>query len=342
MVKLPTRSYYINRWRSMYLTTPQGTDRLQEKKDDVAEAEAQRDTLGKEADEVRQEVKRLGSQLSKVEGDLGRVKKRLLDSKSKLKVKEQQRDKVGNKEELGRLEAKIKGKQTAIEKAVEVWRKVQEEVMAVEVNLKELEAQHAAAQAIMGGLSEQSLLLRQRKEKLDAAYKTLEVKISRSSDKLKVLDQEISLQLEDITKCQTLLLAIEGKAREMTGGEELEPEESLEKLEAKIENIMKERVERGQTDYGTEALKTYTELSSRISLKIKRIDYLKLFSKNLEDQMGSRRELFQTLRDKVVEIIVRPATGVLSNIDHQKKNPNIDQISTTQHFIDQISTAKVP
>lgn len=286
----------------MYLTTPQGTDRLQEKKEEVAEAEALRDILGKEANEVRKEVKRLGSQLSKVEGDLERVKKRLLDSKSKLKVKEQQRDKVGNKEELGRLEAKIKGKQTAIEKAVEVWRKVQEEVMAVEVNLKELEAQHAAAQAIMGGLSEQSLLLRQRKEKLDAAYKTLEVKISRSSDKLKVLDQEISLQLEDITKCQTLLLAIEGKAREMTGGEELEPEESLEKLEAKIENIMKERVERGQTDYGTEALKTYTELSSRISLKIKRIDYLKLFSKNLEDQMGSRRELFQTLRDKVVKI----------------------------------------
>ena len=286
----------------MYLTTPQGTDRLQEKKEEVAEAEALRDILGKEANEVRKEVKRLGSQLSKVEGDLERVKKRLLDSKSKLKVKEQQRDKVGNKEELGRLEAKIKGKQTAIEKAVEVWRKVQEEVMAVEVNLKELEAQHAAAQAIMGGLSEQSLLLRQRKEKLDAAYKTLEVKISRSSDKLKVLDQEISLQLEDITKCQTLLLAIEGKAREMTGGEELEPEESLEKLEAKIENIMKERVERGETDYGTEALKTYTELSSRISLKIKRIDYLKLFSKNLEDQMGSRRELFQTLRDKVVKI----------------------------------------
>ena len=39
---------------------------------------------------------------------------------------------------------------------------------------------------------------------------------------------------------------------------------------------------------------------------------------------------------------IRPASGVLSNIDHQKKNPNIDQISTTQHFIDQISTAKVP
>mgnify|MGYP007015454837 CR=1 FL=1 len=38
----------------------------------------------------------------------------------------------------------------------------------------------------------------------------------------------------------------------------------------------------------------------------------------------------------------RLASGVLSNIDHQTKNPNIDQISTTQHFIDQISTAKFP
>ena len=37
----------------------------------------------------------------------------------------------------------------------------------------------------------------------------------------------------------------------------------------------------------------------------------------------------------------RAATGVLSNIDHLK-NPSIDQILTTQHFIDQILTAKVP
>ena len=40
--------------------------------------------------------------------------------------------------------------------------------------------------------------------------------------------------------------------------------------------------------------------------------------------------------------LFRLASGVLSNIDHQTKNPNIDQISTTQHFIDQISTAKFP
>ena len=69
-------------------------------------------------------------------------------------------------------------------------------------------------------------------------------------------------------------------------------------------------------------------------------------------------------------IKIRAATGVLSNIDHQNKTEyqpnidhtalyrpnidrksslksahlhkktNIDQISTTQHFIDQISTAK--
>ena len=44
-------------------------------------------------------------------------------------------------------------------------------------------------------------------------------------------------------------------------------------------------------------------------------------------------------------ILYRAASGVLSNIDHQK-TPQIStklfEISTTQHYIDQISTAKVP
>ena len=133
----------------MYLTTPQGRDRLQGKKEELSEAEAQRDALGKEVNQMKKEVKRLGSQLSNVEADLGRVKKELLESKSKLKIKEQQRDKVGNKDELGRLEAKIEDKRTCIEDVVEDWRKVQEEMVVVEVNLKELEAQHAAAQATM-------------------------------------------------------------------------------------------------------------------------------------------------------------------------------------------------
>jgi len=271
----------------------------------VSEAEAHRDSLGKEAYEVRKEVNRLGSQLSKVEADLGRVKRKLLDSKSKLKMKEQQRDKVGNEEELGRLEAKIEAKRTGIEEVVEDWRKVQEEVVVVEVNLKQLQEQHAAAQAKMLGLSEQMLLQRQRKETLNAAHKTLEVKISRNRDNLEVLDKETSLHMEDIKECQTVLLVVEGKAREMTGGEELEPIETLEKLEAMIEALMKERLERGETDYGTEALKTHTEMASQINLKVKKIDHLKQFSKNLEDQMGSRRELFQTLRDKVVDMVER-------------------------------------
>ena len=284
----------------MYLTSPQGIDRLQEKKEEVSEAEAQRDSLGKDVYEVRKEVRRLGSHLSKVEADLERVKTRLLDSRSKLKVKEQQRDKVGNKEELGRLEAKTEDKRTSIEEVVEDWRKVQEEVVVVEINRKELEAQHTTAQLTVFGLSEQMLLLRQKKQALDGAHKAVEVKISRNRDHLEVLDKEIATQMENIKECQTVLLVMEGKAKEMTGGEELEPEESVEKLQAKIDSLVKEKLERGETDYGTEALKTYTEMSSQISLRIKRIDHLKQFSKNLENQMGSRRELFQTLRDKVV------------------------------------------
>ena len=44
-------------------------------------------------------------------------------------------------------------------------------------------------------------------------------------------------------------------------------------------------------------------------------------------------------------LFFRAASGVLSNIDHQKKNQistKLFEISTTQHYIDQISTTKVP
>ena len=63
-----------------------------------------RDSLREEAYALRKEVKRLGRHLSEVEGELEGVKRRLLESKSKLKAKEQQRDAAGNKEESGRLE----------------------------------------------------------------------------------------------------------------------------------------------------------------------------------------------------------------------------------------------
>ena len=50
----------------MYLTTPQGRDRLQGKKEELSEAEAHRDALGKEVNQMKKEVKSLGSQLSRV------------------------------------------------------------------------------------------------------------------------------------------------------------------------------------------------------------------------------------------------------------------------------------
>ena len=40
----------------MYLTTPQGRDRLQGKKEELSEAEAHRDVLGKEVNQMKKEV----------------------------------------------------------------------------------------------------------------------------------------------------------------------------------------------------------------------------------------------------------------------------------------------
>ena len=174
---------------------------MQGEKDELFEAETLRDSLREEAYALRKEVKRLGRHLSEVEGELEGVKRRLLESKSKLKAKEQQRDAAGNKEESGRLEGKMEDKRKVLEEVQEEWRKSQEEVAAAELSLKDLETQRAAAQAEMVGLSEQTMLLRQRKEDLDAAHKTLQVKISRNGKDLRVLDEETALLLEDIKEC---------------------------------------------------------------------------------------------------------------------------------------------
>ena len=72
-----------------------------------------------------------------------------------------------------------------------------------------------------------------------------------------------------------------------------------------MEALVKEKLERGETDYGAAARARYIELSSQVSLKVQKIDNLKQFSRSLEDQMGSRRVLFQTLRDKVVDMVER-------------------------------------
>ena len=97
-------------------------------------------------------------------------------------------------------------------------------------------------------------------------------------------------------------------------------------------------MERGDTDYGTEARKTYNELSSQISSKLEKIENLKQFSHNLEDQMCSRRELFQTLRDKVVDMVERRFAALAGqtmatmqlrlSIDHMKKRVGPEQQSS--------------
>ena len=65
--------------------------------------------------------------------------------------------------------------------------------------------------------------------------------------------------------------------------------------------------------------------------------------RSLRDDGLMNITLFEML--SIYASIYRAASGILSNIDHQKKNQistKLFEISTTQHYIDQISTAKVP
>ena len=85
----------------------------------------------------------------------------------------------------------------------------------------------------------------------------------------------------------------EAEARAAAGGEELRPEQTCEQLQARINAIMKERLEQGENYYGVRALARYRELAGEIELR-KKVADLKGLRSSLEEQMGRRRELFQT------------------------------------------------
>jgi len=279
------------------------TDMLKRKEEEVAEAEALRDSMSREVNEVKMELARLGKCLTDVERNLSTAKSNILQSKAQLKKKEQERDGAGDQNESERLELKMEDTRKTLENLMEDQRNIDTESEQVDESFKELAAKKASSHAKTAEITEKALLLRQKKDKLDAKCRTFASKLLSNNDDLKTLDEDLASQLDLLNSFKADLQTLESKAREMS--EELVPEDSLAKLEAKMEALVKEKLERGETDYGAAARARYIELSSQVSLKVQKIDNLKQFSRSLEDQMGSRRVLFQTLRDKVVDMVER-------------------------------------
>ena len=299
------RSYYINRWRSLHLTTVHETDMLKRKEEEVAEAEVLRDSMSREVNEVKRESARLGKCISDVERNLSTAKSNILKSKAQLKKKEQERDVAGDQNESERLELKMEDTRKTLESLMEDQRNIDTESEQVDESFKELAAKKASSHAKTAEITEKALLLRQKKDKLDAKCKAFASKLLSNNDDLRILDEDLASQVDLLNSCKADLQTLELKARELSEGTELVPEDSLAKLEAKMEALVKEKLERGETDYGAAARARYIELSSQVSLKVQKIDNLKQFSRSLENQMGSRRVLFQTLRDKVVDMVER-------------------------------------
>jgi len=198
---------------------------------------------------------------------------------------------------------KMEDTRKTLENLMEDQMNIDTESEQVDESFKELAAKKASSHAKTAEITEKALLLRQKKDKLDAKCRTFASKLLSNNDDLKTLDEDLASQLDLLNSFKADLQTLESKAREMS--EELVPEDSLAKLEAKMEALVKEKLERGETDYGAAARARYIELSSQVSLKVQKIDHLKKFSRSLEDQMGSRRVLFQTLRDKVVDMVER-------------------------------------
>ena len=299
------RSYYINKYSSVYLTPCGGEGRLRAKQEEVAEVEKVLARLHQELADSKEEIRLLKEQVVRERDELGRSRRKMQDVTMKLRKAEQQRQIEEDLEGPARIEAQILDNTKIIaelDKKSETKKKEQSKLVDA---IDDAKTKFAIDRFNLSELSSKSLPLRSNLETVYSAVKAIETKKHQMEQKLKKLTLEEEASAVKVNESVTELEAIKEQAKEATDGVELTPAESYESLQAKVNTILKERLGREETDYGSQALASYRRLSEEIQGRSRRVAELKVLYQQLEEQMGSRKDLFQAIRDKVITLVER-------------------------------------
>merc|ERR1719320_887418 len=137
------------------------------------------------------ELARLGKCLTDVERNLSTAKSNILQSKAQLKKKEQERDGAGDQNESERLELKMEDTRKTLENLMEDQRNIDIESEQVDESFKELATEKVSSHAKTAEITEKALLLRKKKDKLDAKCKEFASKLLSNNDDLKILVEDL-------------------------------------------------------------------------------------------------------------------------------------------------------
>ena len=299
------RSYYINRWRSLYLSPSGGYDRLRDKRQEVQEAAKSRQELVQEVSKVRSRRQKMEQEVILGRKGLEEARSRLLDTNLELRREEQKRDREGDREGRTRMEDQVQEKLVLLEELSTKHRAKREQMRQLEEVMEEEDRRQGEERDRLSLLSEQALPLRSLLEKSHSDLQALTTRRVREEEKQGKARKEEEGVRETLRLLEEELSGFESLAREATGGEDLEVQASYAAIQARINTIMAERLGRGETDYGSQALARYRQLAEEIKVKSKKVSDLQEIHRKLDSQMGSRRELFQSIREKVVNMVER-------------------------------------
>jgi chromosome segregation ATPase len=297
------RSYYINKRQSTFLTSSLWPARLQQKQGEIEKAGGMMQDMLSEGDIFKQKLKELEKvkfgQISK----LDRIRKDLLETGTELRKEQQQmnidlegyakteEELAKNRDEVLNLEGKINAKIEEIDQLEAILEKGKEMLSLEKDNLTKM--------------SDRTYPMKLRLERIQSKIKLKEIQKKTEEQKLaEVMNRKMCLN-QKFVKNKVELSVLMAEAKSVTDDEEIDVEESVEMIQAKINEIMKERLTRTEAgaDYSTQALYRYRELSEKIDIKIKKIESLKSVYKELKEQQFKRQEVFHVIRSKMARMV---------------------------------------
>ena len=294
------RSYYIVKRTGVGLLNVSFKEKINEKKEEITDVKVKLNLLTTEKNLLQNVKNGIEEQSRKVRIEIDEINKELLEVGTNLRkanLKLEDLDAPDN------IEKQIEEKKIKL-------KHLEMDTIKKKIDLEELKKDIDDAQQELGFMREEITELNKKLTPLNTELNKLEAK-KNSIQKLKTQElskyQKLNTELFNIKsetkKNERDIVSIEDQARKLTNNVELTPSESLEKIQAKINIMTKEKLTRKEQG-DCMAIKTkYDELLLKYELKKNKLKSLRKFCENLESMESQRLEVFRQIKVSFVFIL---------------------------------------
>eukprot|EP00092_Neocalanus_flemingeri_P032426 GFUD01035266.1.p1 GENE.GFUD01035266.1~~GFUD01035266.1.p1 ORF type:complete len:482 (+),score=160.96 GFUD01035266.1:113-1447(+) len=320
------RSYYVQKKNGVGLLNTSMRTKLEEKKEEVRQSKNTLTNLESEKAKLQSVKNGLDEHSRKVRMEIDVVRKELLEVGVKVRKEKSSLEDQG---EPDNIERQIEDKTNEVK---------QMEMNAGEKNveLKNLKSDIEDAKKELEFMGEEVTEINKKIAPLTTELNGIEAKMN-SIDKMKTregnvchkLDSERYNFLTATKKMEKQIVLIEAEARKLTNNVELSPSASLEKIQAKINQMAKEKLTRKEQGNCMALKVKYDDLLESYEVKRKKLKALRQFCKELESMETKRMEIFNQIKLHTIRMVERRfsqlaeegkmAMDIMLRVDHRSR-----------------------